>query len=326
MKNYLLGLGVLISLNTFSQKVDYTVIKDEPVEPKLLLNLSLVDIDLNSGIQNIRTDNISINAGLWGYYKVINQLEAELDLKKSYLTAGRIGFKEYPGNFELSLGGNFFFSSVDKINPKTRVVLKSDTRRDYSEGKDYTTTTYIDIPAKKRVKMGLRGGLYYKRGPFNYGNYSEDPDNNTITLGGVEETSISSFGIYAGIMRRSLRNIVITDKKYGKSKNSGGTDLILDVLFVPVNTFRDLRADIPDSERNVTQEVKDFDGPGGSNSPLGFRIGYKVYPVEQKKITGKKFGISGTFYMGYKPFQGWFVQGGFGVNIVKAKSLTKNVE
>lgn len=324
MKKFLLSCSVLLSINVLSQNVDYKVEYDNPQEPKLLLNLSLIDIDMNSGIKNIRTDNISINAGIWGYYKIFDQLEAEIDLKKSYLTAGRIGFKDYPGNFETSLGANLFFKSTTKINPKTRVVLKSETNRDYGRNQDVTTTTFITIPAKRKVSLALRGGLYQKYGPFNYGDYAED-DN--VLIPPFEETSISSLGIYAGLLRRSITNIAIRDDKYGKSINSGGTDLIFDVLFVPVNTWKSLRDAVAAEEgENVTQQVKDFDGPGGSNSPIGFRLGYKTFQVEKKKVTGKKFGISGTFYIGYKPYQGWFVQGGFGITIVKAKSLSKDAE
>ncbi len=321
MKKYLIAFSALVSLNAFSQKVDYKVEYDNPVEPKLLINLRLLDVDLNTGIQNLRTDNTSINTGIWGYYKILDPLEVELDLTKSYLALGKLGFTDYPGNTEISLGSNFFLTTSTKVNPKTKVVLKSETKRDYRENKDITTTTFIKIPAKRKVSLGVRGGLYYKSGPFNYRDYAYDANALSYPF---EETRITSTGLYAGLIRRSVTNIAIRDDKFGKSINSRGFDLLFDVMLVPVNTFKNLDDEVADDERNVTQEVKDYDGPGGSNSPLGFRVGYKLYQVEKKKITGKKFGISSTFYAGYKPFQGWFIQGGLSVTLVKVKSLTKN--
>lgn len=287
--------------SAYNQQIKYDVLKDEPIEPSISINLDLFNMDLNSGYPNIRLDNASFNLGLYGFVQVIQPLEIDFNIHKSWLTLGKISFKEYPGNFELNTGVNFWLTNRNKTKD-TKIVLKSEETRTSRE--TTTTTTYIMAPAQHIKRFGLRGGIYSKSGPFNYNEYTDGEN-----LSGIEETKITSMGIYSGLTFRNITNIIIKDDMFGRSMNSIGRDIYFDALIVPVNRFKDLNAE----GSIVTETVKDF----AAVSPFGFRLGFKTYQVEKRDMTKKKFGMSSMGEMGYKPYQGWFITAGIGVTLVK---------
>ncbi len=294
-------LITFLSHDLLGQTINYKVVKDEPYEPKISINLDVFNLDMNSEIKNIRLDNFSMNFGLFGYVKVIDNLEADFNVHKSWAVAGKLSFKDYPGNTELNGGVNFLLSNRT-VKKNVKVILKQTVTRTTTH--ETTSTTYITVPATVRKRFGLRGGLYSKSGPFNYESYTDSE-----FFDGLAETKISSFGLYGGIISRSITNIIIKDDVYGRSMTSAGADFYLDALFVPVNRFKDLN----DDGNNVTDVVKDYK----SVMPFGFRVGYRTFQVEKKDFTGKKFGICGIGEFGYKPYQGWFITAGFGVTLVK---------
>ena len=302
MKNLIVLLIVLgSSINALSQNINYEVVKDEPHEPKVSINLDLFNMDMNTGVNselsNLRLENYSMNIGLFGYVKIIDRLDVDFNVHKSYLTLGRIIFKEYPGNTELNGGINLWLTKRN-VTRNTKVVL------DVKQGSETTTTTFLTIPATLLKRFGLRAGLYAKSGPFNFNDYAGDG----ITTP-FEQTKIGSYGVYGGFNSRKITNIIIKDEKYGRSFSSIGRDIYLDALIIPINRFKDLN----DDGANVSQEVQAFK----ATSPIGFRVGYRTFQVEKKKFTGKKFGICGVGEFGYKPYQGWFLTAGFGVTLVK---------
>ncbi len=302
MKNLSISILLLINLiNSNAQTVNYKIQKDKPIEPNVSINLDFFNIDINSDIDNIRTDNISMNAGLFGYVKIAGPLEVDFNVHKSWLVFGKIGYNDYPGHTELNGGVNFWLTKRE-VTKNTKVVLKSEVSR--SGNTETTSTTYITIPAIHRKRMGVRGGLYSKSGPFNFEAYSGDLDNMEI-----KETKIASYGIYGGLNFRNITNIIIKDDIYGRSMNSAGRDIYVDAIFVPINRFKDLNND----GENVSETIKGLK----NTSPIGFRLGYRMYQVEKKSFTGKKFGICGIGEFGYKPYQGWFLTAGFGVTLVK---------
>lgn len=299
---YLLLISSLFAFHAMGQKVNYKVIKDEPVEPNISISLDLLQVDLNSGIQNLRTENISINVGLFGYVKILPNLEVDYNLHKSYLTLGKIGFKDYPGNTDLNTGINFLFPASTKTK-KTKVVLDKEVEREFD--KEVTTSTFITIPATYKRRAGVRGGLRFKNGPFNFRDYNDSES----YIDGLQELGMMSMGIYGGVMLRSIRNIVIEDEVYGTSFNSLGADIYLDVLINPVNRFIDLNT----NNEVVSEEVKD----ARSTFPIGFRIGYETFQVEHKSVTGRRFGITGIGEFGYQPYRGFFINAGIGISLFR---------
>ncbi len=302
MKNRICILFMLtLALSAHSQQLNYEVLKDEPKEPAVSINLDFFNLDMNTGYPNLRLDNISMNLGVFGFVQIIQPLEIDFNIHKSWLALGKIGFKEYPGNFELNTGVNFWLTDRN-ISKKTKIVLKQTETRTSSE--TITSTTYIMAPAQHIKRFGFRGGLYSKSGPFNFDEYTDGVD-----LSGIEETKISSMGLYGGLTFRNLTNIIITDEHFGRSMNSVGRDIYFDAFFVPVNRFKDLNAE----GALVTETVKDFK----SVLPFGFRVGFRSYQIEKRKMTMKKFGMAALGEFGYKPYQGWFITAGIGITIVK---------
>ncbi|MFK8039288.1 MAG: hypothetical protein AB8B74_13425 [Crocinitomicaceae bacterium] len=302
MKNLVVSMmAVLVMTQIAAQNINYTVVKNQPVEPRISVNLDLFNLDMNSDIDNLRIDNISLNVGLFGFVKIAGPLEVDFNVHKSIFTAGKLGYKNYPGNTELNGGINFWLTNREKTK-NTKVVLASD--KSTRNGKEITTTTYITVPALHQKRIGIRGGLYSKTGPFNFKDYAGDLNNE-----GIDQTKIASYGIYGGFNLRRIINIVIKDDIYGRSVNSSGRDIYLDAIIVPINRFKDLN----NEGENVSELVRGLK----TTSPIGFRLGYKTYQVEKKGFTGKKFGICGIGEFGYKPYQGWFLTAGFGITLVK---------
>lgn len=303
MKNKVAVLVVFVcSLVAYGQQINYEVLKDEPYEPNVSINLDFFNLDMNTDVSNIRLDNMSMNLGLFGFVQVLNPLEVDFNIHKSWFTIGKLDFKEYPGNFELNTGVNFWLTNRN-VTKNTKVVLASSEERT-SSTQTTTTTTYIMVPAKHIKRFGLRGGIYHKSGPFNFDDYTGGEQSV-----GIEQTKISSMGIYSGLTFRNITNIIIKDDKFGRSLNSAGRDVYFDALIIPVNRFKDLNAE----KALVSETVKDVK----TTSPIGFRIGFRLYQVEKKEMTLKKFGIAGIGEFGYKPYQGWFLTAGFGLTLVK---------
>jgi len=263
-------------------QIQYKVLKNDPVEPRNSLNLEFMNMDVNTKF----VDNLSFNVGLFGYSKVTNNLNVAYQINKSYMVLGRLLNKQFLGNLDINAGIQLFLND-NTYNRTVDVVLDS---KDKSVGNTtYTLTKSVSVPATVRKKLGVETGAIYKRNAFEF----LDADN---------LLAHSSIGIYAGILSRKITNIVIYDDNYGNSFRSFGSDLFFDALVLPVNTFKSV-------ETGLTEKHK--------SQPFGFRCGYRLYQVEKKEFTGKKFGISGTASLGYRPHQGWNLSAGIGISILK---------
>ena len=283
MKKVISVLSIVSISVVFGQnQIQYNILKNDPVEPRNSLNLEFMNMDVNTKF----VDNLSFNVGLFGYSKVTNNLNVAYQINKSYMVLGRLLNKQFPGNLDVNAGIQLFLSD-NTSNRTVNVVLDS---KDKSVGNTtYTLTKSVSVPATVRKKSGIEGGAIVKRNAFEF----LDTDNL------LAHTSI---GIYAGILSRKITNIVIYDDNYGNSFRSFGSDIFFDALILPVNTFKSV-------ETGLTEKHK--------SQPFGFRCGYRLYQVEKKEFTGKKFGISGTASFGYRPFQGWNLSAGIGISILK---------
>lgn len=301
--SFLLLFTTIIPLS--AQNLTYKVLHDNPdVKPWLSVNLDLIQLDM--GVSNI--DGTSFNLGAFGFFEPVNRIGVNYNVKIPWLTLGKISNKNYPGNFEIDLGGYFGLISYQKTK-NTQIVLKREYKgttysRNY-DNRPSETVTYIMVPAKKQVYIGVRAGFNHKKGPFNYDNYQTDPS----YLGPLDETGLSSYGIYAGLYKRRLRNIFVDVSNYGPRFNSIGDDFFLDAMIFPVNRFSDVNS----NNLDVTAYVK----ANTNTSPIGFRVGWMRYQIEKKSRTGKMFGMAGRFEAGYKPYQGWFFNGSIALTLIK---------
>lgn len=302
----LLGTVLLLSFSLHAQQTSYKVLHNGAPIPKLNINLEYFTFDF--GAKNL--DGGSFNVGTFGFFEPVGGIGVQWNLKRSLFTLGALGYSDYPANLDVSAGGYFMFQNRTLTKP-TKVVLNKEYKgSDYSRNVsgDWVETrteevTFMMVPAERTVQTGLRGGYYMKRGPF-----TADLENESLA-NPLYEMSLTSVGLYAGLTRRVLKGIFIDTESHGVQFNSIGDDFALDLIFVPVNVFGDLNAD----GANVSETVKGQLG----NFPLGFRIGWYRYQIEQKSRTGKKFGMSMSAEAGIKPYQGFFANAGLGLTIVK---------
>lgn len=301
----------MTSALVYCQQVNYTVIKDDPFKPAISLNVELMQIDINSYLKNLQLDNMSVNMSVYGHVDPIEKAGIHFKFVKSYLAFGKLANKNYPGHFEANVGAHF--TPIQTKSTKN-VKVDLDSKTSTYNNKEVTTTTYIMIPATVAKYRGVRAGFYTKVTPFNAQDYFGDVYEPTY-----EHLKISSVGVYGGFISRTIKNIIIEDPQYGRSINSIGRDFFLEALFVPVNKFKNVDPDVP-----LTDVTADFKA-NGKRLPIGFRMGYNLYQTEVKTFTGKKFGMCGTAEFGLKPYQGWFLNAGVGITLLKRPHFRKTV-
>jgi hypothetical protein len=302
MKLKILFIFLAISMAATAQQVKYTTTHDTPEKlPKVSVNLDYAQIDFMRML-----DASSFNVGLYGYVNILeNRLNIDYLLRKSWLTMGRLGNQDLPGNFDLNLGGSFYFSSRKK-QKQIKVVLDAKHYNGYNT--TTTVTTFIMAPGHVQISLGLRGGLYYKSNPYVY---SDDEITSLTDYSG----KMTQAGLYLGIVRRASKNLILKTENYGRSFNSLAGEFYVDALILPVAKFKEYEQ-IPGTEPiDLTSTVK----TAIDESPVGFRIGYRAYQIAPKSETGKKFGMSYTFEAGVKPYLGWFMNAGLGITIVKKR-------
>jgi hypothetical protein len=269
---------------SYAQTVEYTTIHNQPAFPKYSLNLDLMNMDVNTG----NFDNLSLNAGLWGYASIAGGLEAQFTVRQSYLQLARLVNKQYVGNTEVNLGAAFFLKKFSR-SENVRVILNQKTLGDGA-----TLTTSIRVPATVSYKLGVQGGFHFRSSPFG----SE-----------VGDLNMTNTGIYAGAVLRRSNSVKIQLAKSGNTiANSANYDFFADALILPFNTFKysDNKTAIIDADRDIIRKF-----------PIGFRTGCRLYQGDVKANTGKRFGICYTASLGHKPYQGWFLEFGLGITLLK---------
>lgn len=294
--------AILLTLATKAQ-VNYKVTYDNPViRPVWILNADILDMDVY--LENL--DGIAFNLGLWGSVEPVDRIGIDYRLRRSWLSLGALGGNAAP-NFKMELGG--YYSILKSVKTKsTRIILKMDDSRVY--GPDVTTVTttatFITIPAKKQTELILRGGFYHQSGT-----YSKDEPalgkGEEITIGKGDFAKISANGFYAGIASRTISNVFINTDKYGSQFNSIAQVIFADII-ITGNNFKDY-----DFGTDITAQVK----AARDVLPVGFRIGFTKYQIEKKKLTGKKFGLSQTYEIGYRPYQGFYAGASLSITFVK---------
>jgi len=304
-KNILLLLIMLLARHLSAQDVHYTIALDDPeIRSKFNLNLELFHMDFSAGMFDVT----SFNVGLWGHYEITkNHLQAEWILHKSWFTFGRFIDKRLPSNLEANGGVNFFLTSAIRQRKIKMVMKVEDKGMHYNSSKgayyNIEEVTYTMVPGKVHKNFGVRGGIYSKTNPYIIDFEKVYPNG----LGDDFAGKMSSSGIYiGGIINRTV-NIYVKTEEYGNHYSSGSDNFYADILILPIASLTPL-----DSSSNEESVLKAKLG-----SSLGFRMGWKSYQVAPKKLTGKKFGLSGNFEIGKKPYLGIYVSVGLGITLVK---------
>lgn len=288
MKKTLTISVILICSHFYSQQINYTVTHNQPIFPKYSLNLDLMNMDAN--FKN--SDNLSFNAGLWGYAQILGGLEAQFNIQKSYLQLARLVNKKYVGNLEASVGAAYFLKQVNR-GENVRVVLSEKTSYD---GR-YTLTKYLMVPGTVSYKLGVQGGAYYRSSPYEFEVQYDSKDLN-----------MTNFGFYAGAVIKRSTSLKISYNGKNTALYSGNWDFFADALILPVSSFKDTQTQvaISSSDKELIKQ-----------SPLGFRAGCRLYQADKREITGKRFGVCYTGTFGKKPYQGWFLSASIGITLLK---------
>jgi hypothetical protein len=286
-----------------AQNVNYKILQNDPenYSPKLNLNLELMQLD--AAFNNVL--GMSFNAGLWGNAQLNSRIGIDFAARKSYLSFSKFSNKEMAGNTDL-MAGAFLFPIKKAKTKKVKVVLKS-KRGVNSAGKEVVTTTFINVPGTRLKFHGVHSGLMFKRTGFDLSDLLKEIDNKKL-----EHTNYTTAGIYAGYIYRQLTNLVIDAEGYGKRFHSVAREFYVDVTYNPINSFQKLTEN-PLEEKLYNTTVKDL----ADQNPIGFKIGWRTFQIAPRSVTGKRFGGSGAFEAGIRPYLGWFVSGSIGLTLLK---------
>ncbi len=289
MKKILIVLSLINVSSFFSQLVSYVKIHDQPVFPKVSLNLDFVNMDANFG----NFDNLTFNIGAWGYVALPANLEVQFNVQKSYLTLGKLLNKSYVGNTELNVGSAYFLKEFSRTE-NVKMILSQKTSYD---GR-YTLTNYIEVPAKATYKLGIEGGFHFRSSPY-------DCETDFYS----EKLNMTNIGFYVGpVLKRSTSAKITLENGNKTALNSANWEFFLDGLFLPVNSFK-----VSETDVKITDATRDLI----KQNPLGFRCGARMYQADKKENTGKRFGLCYSASFGKKPYQGWFMAASLGMTILK---------
>lgn len=285
-----------------AQTVNYKVTTNDVSNPaKVIINLEPLHMELPlhslAGI-----NDMSFNVGGFGTVDPISRMGVDFGFRKSLFTLGQIGQDSFPQRTEWWVGGHLFLADKT-VSKEMPVGLETDVRDNYGTNTRTTTVTYVNVPGDIRKLYGLRGGLFRRSTPRSL-------DDDLAPEMAFTFTRQNATGIYLGVLRRKLVNLVLDTDEYGLvSTASHGDDVYLDLLVVAGNNFIN-----PLTEENVTDQTKDLLGSG---FPLGARLGMNLFQIAPRAQTGKHFGLAGNFEMGYVPYGGFYLGASLAMTIIK---------
>jgi hypothetical protein len=276
-----LSIAFLLFATAHAQdNVKYKILNDDPSHPcNLVIGIDLMQMDC--AFRNI--DGISFSAGVWGFVDYKNRYGFDYILRYGYLTLGRLNDAELKSHRQIELGGYLTLSS-NLVSTKSKIVLKVT-----DDGKT-ETTNYVMVPSTHLKRFGLRGGFMNYAGVLN--------TESAVKEGGAapEFTNLNVIGFYAGLFKSRTMNVLITTDNYGKKGISKSSRFYLDALVCPVRTAK--YGDV-----NYRDNLK--------GSPLGWRLGWEVFPVLTRQERKPDYPIRICFQteVGMRPYEGLFITG-----------------
>jgi hypothetical protein len=299
MKKQLLFGFIFFATTSWAQEINYSITSNEtPKSPVVSVNTDLVHLEI---MQHDLIAPLSMNIGVWGHVEILPSfVGTQFTIRRSLINVGRIEEENFDPNLEIELGGYLIIRNK-VINKKTQVVL--DVKDGTHNGNNITTTKSITIPADKRRQTLVRGGYYRK----STGNSLAYIDGFEALNNNSDYVNYSSSGFYAGVGFRTITSLFLKTNNFGNAFNSASRDFYIDFMILPSNKWTDMDG------KDVTNTVESF----GKSGPFGGRIGYKIYQIDSKTKTNKTFGMCTMFETGYKPYTGFFIQGGIGLTIIK---------
>lgn len=304
-RTLILLIAITCGNQLLAQSINYEITRDEPENHgNHHVHLSLLDLSGGDG-------NFSANIGLWGGYKIINNLVyADVDLRRSIVVFNILNDKTLA---DFNIGGSYMLLNTNKKRDRKFILKSSKSTVNTSRNGSVSVTkeTYITIPYRKQRGYGIRGGLAYRTS----GGDQKLDDGTVSGLGRVIYKNTQA-GIYAGAVIRTRKNTVVKTDQYGYSENIKTVELFADILLLPISN---------NSEFNYSRnnDYYDFDNDfikenEASAGVLGFRIGGKIHTeVGKDDISGKKLPAASKLEVGFRPYHGFYFNFGLGLTIVR---------
>ncbi len=269
-------------------QVNYKITKDDPSD---IVNFWLVfdPFHFDFGFKNI--DGTSFNLGLWGIGMLNDRLGFDYTARRAWLTMGNMTRKDkLRAHYQVEAGGYLNLGSSTKSKTR-KLVLKSETS--YRNGKEYETTTFINVPMTVKNVYQARAGVFSIGGFYGLSDYTLP----------VNAASYSSTGIYVGLGNMNIINTFVNTDSYGKKNRSVLSRVFVDVLIAPLNGI----------QRDGISYKKDV-----NPSPIGARLGWQVLRASTKDEQ-KRGGMQVTVEIGARPFDGFYMAGSVGFPILRKK-------
>jgi hypothetical protein len=300
---------ILNSTNLLAQKVNYTILKDNPSDvPKLHLMISPIYLSMS------KMSLAEAGFGFGAHYDLNDKMGFSAFFHKPYIPSASVSYHStVVNNPVINLDDNNFskpkfldltyrFCFVDtESKGSTNITLSSN-----SSGKK-TYTSSIMVKATNRKKLTARSGVFHYNGFYNSRAHGKATGTNAIngfTLraedGSILEhsyhkvgLSFSSLSIYGGISMQKINNVLIKTDKFGIKGKQLIHDVYFDFLYAPLISTEELvynnqSYNILGREDNMLHKMQ-----------LGWRLGWemirlgKALDMGMKVEVGSRPGING---------------------------------
>ncbi|MEO8759886.1 MAG: hypothetical protein ABI388_02450 [Bacteroidia bacterium] len=310
-KKILFISAIGLASNSFSQSVSYNIKENNPDRRNLMIYLN--PFNVQAYMPDI---NIGIDAQM--NYLLNRRFQIDVDFRKAWTDAG-IGIfapKGVSKASQLQAGGCFNITNKLKAI-RNKVILRSST-----VGR-YTLTSSIQVQADARRIFALRGGFQYFHNNQKGSSISaKDAQGNlyvvddNITFETVSY-AVRSYGLYAGLDFKTIRDLVISTTEYGTKKTKKLSNVYMDLLYTPGITY----TLIPTYNQVTTFKNVDINIKENTRRTLGWRLGWQY-------VFNSTVGFNMKTEIGMMPgpqnVTPWFLTFGLGVNFgLKIKLFDK---
>jgi len=285
-KNVFIALFIgLISSQLHAQTYQTQMLEDDPskvLDKFIVVDILATDIDID-----FQSSNIYLGAST--YWPITDDLIVDSNIKIPYYQIGN-------GGFGITLEPGVYFKLFTKNkSDDVPVVIESEIYADQIQknGVTYNVDTYKFLTAKGTYKdsYGVRGGLYFRQGPFT----SDDLATEDI------KTGSTLAGVYVGFQKVTQAFVALLVSGNGLSNEkfigAGFTKMYFDVMILPVSTIGD-PAVLAANERD---------------GMFGFRAGFQW---NKKPYDTPIFGRAVyTAEIGTRPLMGFYISGGVGFKV-----------
>jgi hypothetical protein len=259
MKNTLTTLLLLLSFVSFSQKLSYKVIKDEPNKIKKFT------VHLDPFFVDAWSTNSTLGFGARADLMFLKRFSGNLTFRKAYLdmnarTHADASLAKPKNGFSKMtyIEPSVAFHLRDRLKKRdVKVVLSSNTT--YSGNYQTTHTKYIMVPGTVRRITAARGGLFFVNTAIDMD--EGDAIKTWTATNGNEKVSFGDFGttihgssvyngytqmrqvtLFGGLSFKSITNLKAEVEGYSKPRgNYNFYDFYVDYMFAPVLNFQDVK-------------------------------------------------------------------------------------